>query len=96
MLLFRYDYSAITAWSRSGSKGAAQKAEVLLKKMEELHEAGNSNLQPSAQIYTSVISAWVSVSLCNAALCDMQILTQLIKSSAYLWIRQNRMIPALR
>jgi len=50
--------SAITAWSRSGSKGSALKAESLLKKMEELHEAGNKNLQPSAQVYTSVISAW--------------------------------------
>lgn len=26
--------------------------------MEELYEAGNANLQPSAQIYTSVITAW--------------------------------------
>lgn len=50
--------SAITAWSRSGSKGAAQKAEGLLQRMEELYEAGNTNLQPSSRVYTSVISAW--------------------------------------
>jgi len=50
--------SAITAWSRSGSKGSALKAEILLKNMEDLYEAGNKSLQPSAQVYTSVISAW--------------------------------------
>ena len=50
--------SAITAWTRSGSNGAAQKAEGLLKRMEEMYAAGNANLQPSAQVYTSVITAW--------------------------------------
>lgn len=60
--------SAITAWSRSGSKGAAQKAEGLLKRMEELHEAGNTNLQPSARVYTSVISAWANSNEAGSAL----------------------------
>jgi hypothetical protein len=50
--------SAITAWGRSGCKGAASRAEGLLKQLEQLYEEGNKSLQPTAQVYTSVISAW--------------------------------------
>ncbi|KAL7542284.1 hypothetical protein ACHAXR_013211 [Thalassiosira sp. AJA248-18] len=46
--------------SRSGTKGAAQKAEGLLQRMEKLYEEGKTELQPSARVYTSVISAWAN------------------------------------
>merc|ERR1712238_284223 len=38
------------------------------KKMEELHEAGNKQLTPSARVYTSVISAWANSNEAGSAL----------------------------
>ncbi|KAL3784893.1 hypothetical protein HJC23_012496 [Cyclotella cryptica] len=60
--------SAITAWGRSGCKGAASRAESLLKQLEQLYEEGNESLRPTAQVYTSVISAWAKSDEPGAAL----------------------------
>ena len=48
------------AWAVSGRRGAAERAEDLLRHMEHLYLSGNEDVQPDTVSYTSVISAWAS------------------------------------
>lgn len=52
----------LTAWSRSNKRGAAQRAEDILRRMTLLSKADsegtNDDLRPSVASYTAVISAW--------------------------------------
>ena len=52
--------SVISAWAKSGERGAAQRAESILKRMQELHEAGNPDVKPNTISFNSVISAWAN------------------------------------
>ena len=52
--------AAIAAWGRSGTRGSAQKAERLLRRMDGLYEEGNQNLKPNVFTFTSVrIYFWI-------------------------------------
>jgi pentatricopeptide repeat protein len=57
-ILFFWQYTAcIDAWSKSGYRGAAVRAEQLLDKMEAKYLAGDSDLKPNTYTYNAVISA---------------------------------------
>jgi hypothetical protein len=48
----------IDAWAKSREKGAAQRAEALLAKMDELHRQGYEGVRPNVISYNAVINAW--------------------------------------
>lgn len=49
--------ACIDAWSKSGYRGAAVRAEQLLDKMESKYLAGDTDLKPNTYTYNAVISA---------------------------------------
>ena len=46
------------AYARSGSKGAAERAENLVKRMNAQYLAGESDVKPSRVCYNSLIDCW--------------------------------------
>jgi hypothetical protein len=50
--------SVIVAWARSKDKVAAERAEVILNRMQELYESGNIDAKPNTVIFNSIIGAW--------------------------------------
>jgi lipopolysaccharide biosynthesis glycosyltransferase len=59
--------TVLQAWSISGQKGAALRAEQLLKHMSKLYHSGNDNVKPDCVSYSTVISTWANSSQRNAA-----------------------------
>ena len=52
--------TVIKAWARSGSSSTAEKAEALLRRVQELSENEWPDVKPNAVMYTSVIHAWAN------------------------------------
>jgi pentatricopeptide repeat protein len=50
----------INAWARSGSSSAAEKAEALFRRVQELDESEWPDVKPNTIMYTSVIKAWAN------------------------------------
>ena len=52
---------------RRGHPSAAERAQQLLERMEELHRGGDDNVRPNAVVYNSVIAAWAKSGEAGAA-----------------------------
>jgi hypothetical protein len=54
--------TVIKAWAKSGSASVAEKAEALLRHMQELDQNNKEwqGVQPNARLYTSVIQGWAN------------------------------------
>jgi len=50
--------SLIFAWSNSREWGAPQRAEEILKYLDDLHKAGDESLRPNAYCFAAAINAW--------------------------------------
>ncbi len=50
--------SVIAAWGRSGDANGGQRAELILRKLEELSKLGYPDLKPTIFTYNAVIGAW--------------------------------------
>ena len=50
--------SILTAWANSGERGAGEKAEQLLQRMEEMYSRGNRGIKPDTVTYNAVIKVW--------------------------------------
>lgn len=48
----------INAWAKSGGKGAANEAEKLLAKMQQLHGQGDLDVKPNVVTYGAVIDSY--------------------------------------
>jgi len=57
--LYTYN-TVIDAWAKSCKyePDAAERAEALLRRMEEMHASGNKSVKPDTVSYTTVIDAW--------------------------------------
>mmetsp|Transcript_5157 Transcript_5157/g.11220 ORF Transcript_5157/g.11220 Transcript_5157/m.11220 type:complete len:898 (+) Transcript_5157:93-2786(+) len=71
--------SCIDAWSRSGERGAALKAERLLKEMNVLSEDGHLDCKPDRLTYNAVIHAWAMSGEQDAGEKSEQLLYQMQK-----------------
>ena len=61
MILLFFVPIAIDAWSKSGEKGAAQKAEMILQRMNDMYDkTQNIAIRPDKISYTAVMKAWVN------------------------------------
>lgn len=47
----------INAWAKSGGKGSAKEAEILLAKMHTLHKNGDPDIKPNVVTYGAVIDS---------------------------------------
>jgi len=53
--------SVILAWSKSGNPNAAHRADIILKRMQELSECGIVAVAPDQVVYAVVLSCWAKV-----------------------------------
>ena len=67
----------INLYSKSGSKGSAERAEKLLKRMQALASAGNFRVAPDVRTYNLVLSAYANEKGPNAAADAEKILARL-------------------
>ena len=51
------NFKVLHAWSTSGIRGSAQRAQQLLDHMVKLYNAGNQDVKPDVFSYTSTIAA---------------------------------------
>jgi pentatricopeptide repeat protein len=54
--------TVLKAWARSDSPGAPERAELILMKMQELHNSGWEKCKPGVIPYTTVINCWAKSS----------------------------------
>ncbi len=50
--------SILTAWANSAERDAGEKAEQLLKRMEDMYSMGNQGIKPDTVTYNAVIKVW--------------------------------------
>jgi hypothetical protein len=53
--------TVINALAKSNSVTMAEKAEGLLRRLQQLHQAGWPNMEPNVIVYTTVINAWANI-----------------------------------
>ena len=73
--------SVMNAVAKSGASGSAQRAEAILKQMEDLYQAGNSDVRPDDISYSTVLNAWARSGESDAADRAEAILFKLEKAS---------------
>ncbi len=54
------------AWARSGDKKAAERAEQILRHMDQLYAAGNKAIKADSYSYNTVLNAWAKSGLTGA------------------------------
>jgi len=72
----------LQAWSISGLKGAALRAEQLLKHMTKLYYAGNHRVKPDCISHSTVISTWANSNQRNSASKALQMLHEMEEKCA--------------
>lgn len=50
--------TVLNAWANRGTLGAAERAEAILNRMEDLYQSGNRRMKPDAQCYGTVIASF--------------------------------------
>jgi hypothetical protein len=68
----------INAWAKSGGKGAADEAEKLLAKMQELDEHGDLDVKPNVVTYGAVIDSYAKSGEKGAAARADKLLARMI------------------
>lgn len=75
-----YTYAtAVDAVGKSGESGAAQRAEAILRRMEEFHRAGKTQVKPTHVTYTSVIDAYAKQCYSSSSQADAEAAELLLK-----------------
>jgi len=84
--------TVIDAWSKSGVKGAGDKAETILNKMQEKYEAGDENVKPDIRSFGAVLNCWAKEGNGPRAEAILTHIEQLMHQQGFEHLRPNTII----